>query len=75
MERKEYIMRELLGVILYPFSFFLISICFVIAGLISKENVNIFNTIALITLIAGVINLIITYHITKTIRTRRGMRR
>jgi len=50
-------------------------VCFIVAGLISKENVNIFNMIALITLIAGVINLIITYKITRIIKTRRGMGR
>jgi len=71
MEEKTYLLREGLGVILYPFTFFIVAFCFVLAGLISKEEANIFNTIALISLIAGIANLAISYRITKRIRGRR----
>jgi uncharacterized membrane protein len=71
MEERTYLLREALGVLFYPLMFFIVAFCFVIAGFIHKEEASIFNAIALVSLIAGMINLFITWLMTKAIRRRR----
>jgi len=64
MRKKQYVEREVFGIILGPIMLFLVTFIFICAGLIQREFSRIYWTMALISSIAGIINFLITYKLT-----------
>lgn len=67
---KEYFLRELLGVLLFPFFFFVVAVLFVFLGLVEKEYKTVWSGVAIISLFAGIVNLSVTYLLVKGFKKR-----
>lgn len=63
MNPKQYLAREMLGVILFPVFFFIVSVLFGIIGIIDREEAHIYWTIAGVNIIAGLLTLLYTYNL------------
>lgn len=67
---KQYLTREMLGVMLYPVFFFIVSVLFGIVGIINREEAHIYWTIAGINIVAGLMTLLYTYSLVMKIKRR-----